>query len=169
MELLLQRAEKKQIDTIMDIYERCREELEQQGLLQWGDGYPSRDYFLREMEAGSLYVLLADGILAGCVTLNEWQSPEWEDISWKYGDEWVVHAYFLDPEYQGQGLGSAFLGECETLAASKGYKSIRLDAYGRNKGANVLYEKSGYEYRGSIRFTSRPEGHQEYHCYEKHL
>ncbi|MFP3361304.1 GNAT family N-acetyltransferase, partial [Planococcus sp. SIMBA_143] len=77
--------------------------------------------------------------MAGSATLNEWQSPEWSEIDWQLDDEWVIHALFLDPLQQGKGLGKTFMEKCEALAGEKGYRSIRLDAYYRNTGANTLY------------------------------
>lgn len=169
MNIQLRQATEEQIDTIMDVYIRCKHDLDEKGLLQWNDHYPSREYFEEELGDGNLYVLMVDDELAGSATLNEWQSPEWSDIPWKLGNEWVIHALFLDPLQQGNGLGTVFMKKCEELAGEKGYESIRLDAYSRNTGANALYEKIGYEYRGSVYFTSKPEGHQEYRCYEKEV
>ncbi|MCR8849000.1 GNAT family N-acetyltransferase [Rossellomorea sp. SC111] len=167
MKIQLRQATKEQIDTIMDVYIRCKHDLDGKGLLQWNDNYPSSAYFKEEMDNGNLYVLMVDGEVAGSATLNEWQSPEWSEIPWEHRNEWVIHALFLDPLQQGKGLGTTFMKKCEELAGEKGYESIRLDAYSRNTGANSLYEKLGYEYRGSVYFTSKPEGHQEYRCYEK--
>ncbi|WP_201714894.1 GNAT family N-acetyltransferase [Rossellomorea arthrocnemi] len=167
MKIQLIKATPDQLGTIMDIYIRCKNNLDEQGLLQWDDQYPSRAYFEDENNNGNLYVLMVDGEVAGSATLNEWQSPEWSEILWKHDDEWVIHALFLDPLQQGRGLGTTFMEKCEELAREKGYRSIRLDAYSRNTGANYLYEKMGYEYRGSVHFTSKPGGHQEYRCYEK--
>jgi GNAT superfamily N-acetyltransferase len=167
MNIQLKQAIREQLDTIMDVYVRCKTDLYEKGLLQWNDRYPSREYFEEGVDNGNLYVLMVDGEVAGSATLNEWQSPEWSEIPWKLGNEWVIHALFLDPLQQGKGLGTTFMKDCEELAKEKGYESIRLDAYSRNTGANSLYEKIGYEYRGSVYFTSKPEGHQEYRCYEK--
>ncbi|MCC5803679.1 GNAT family N-acetyltransferase [Rossellomorea vietnamensis] len=167
MNTQLIKATREQLDTIMDVYNRCKKDLDEKGLLQWNDEYPSREYFEEVMDNGNLYVFMVDEEVAGSATLNEWQSPEWSEIPWQLDDEWVIHALFLDPLQQGKGLGKTFMGKCEELAGEKGYRSIRLDAYYRNTGANTLYEKMGYEYRGSVYFTSKPEGHQEYRCYEK--
>ncbi|MCA1064131.1 GNAT family N-acetyltransferase [Rossellomorea sp. AcN35-11] len=169
MKIELIKATPDHLDTIMDIYIRCKNDLDEMGLLQWDETYPSRTYFKDEMKEGNLYVLMTDGKVSGSVTLNDWQAPEWFDIPWRLGNEWVIHALFLDPLQQGNGLGKVFMEKCEDLAREKGYGSIRLDAYSKNTGANYLYEKMGYEYRGSVHFTSKPEGHQEYRCYEKAL
>jgi GNAT superfamily N-acetyltransferase len=167
--LVLKRANHEQLDEITEVYLRSKKELDENGLLQWDDNYPSREYFEEQIGYGDLYCLYSDEELSGAVTLNTWQSPEWGEIPWEYDEELVVHALFLDPLKQGNGLGTRFLEKCEEFAVENGYRSIRLDAYARNEAANYLYEKLGYTYRGSVYFTSKPEGHQEYRCYEKSL
>ncbi|MCA1055981.1 GNAT family N-acetyltransferase [Rossellomorea aquimaris] len=167
--LQLGKAESEQLDEITAVYLRSKKDLDDNGLLQWDEKYPSRDYFRQQIQYGDLYCLISDGKILGSVTLNTWQSPEWGAIPWQYDEELVVHALFLDPLQQGKGLGTRFLEKCEEHASDSGYRSIRLDAYARNEAANSLYEKMGYMYRGSVHFTSKPEGHQEYRCYEKAL
>lgn len=167
--LELKKATIGQLDEITAVYLRSKKDLDENGLLQWDDHYPGREYFEEQIGYGDLYCLYSDGELSGAVTLNTWQAAEWSEIPWKYDEELVVHALFLDPMKQGKGLGTRFLEKCEEYAAENGYLSIRLDAYARNEGANYLYEKMGYVYRGSVYFTSKPEGHQEYRCYEKSL
>jgi GNAT superfamily N-acetyltransferase len=169
MTLELKKASIEQLDEITEVYLRSKKDLDDSGLLQWDDNYPGREYFEEQIEYGDLYCLYSNGGLSGAVTLNTWQSPEWEEIPWEYGGELAVHALFLDPAKQGRGLGSRFLEKCEEFAAGHGYRSIRLDAYARNEGANSLYEKMGYTYRGTVYFSSKPEGHQKYRCYEKAL
>jgi GNAT superfamily N-acetyltransferase len=167
--LELIKAKYDQLKEITAVYLRSKKDLDDKGLLQWDENYPNREYFEEQIGYGDLYCLYTDGVLSGAVTLNTWQSPEWGEIPWEYDEELVVHALFLDPSKQGNGLGTRFLQMCEEFAADHGYRSIRLDAYARNEGANHLYEKLGYTYRGSVYFTSKPEGHQEYRCYEKSL
>jgi GNAT superfamily N-acetyltransferase len=167
--LELKKASAEQLDEITEVYLRSKKDLDDKGLLQWDDNYPGREYFEEQIVYGDLYCLYSDDGLLGAVTLNTWQSPEWGDIPWEYNGELVVHALFLDPAKQGRGLGTRFLEKCEEFAAEHGYRSIRLDAYARNEGANSLYEKMGYAYRGSVHFLSKPEGHREYRCYEKSL
>lgn len=165
----LKRANHEQLNQITEVYLRSKKELDENGLLQWDDNYPGREYFEEQIGYGDLYCLYSDEQLSGAVTLNTWQSPEWGEIPWEYDEELVVHALFLDPLKQGNGLGTRFLEKCEEYAVENGYRSIRLDAYAHNEAANYLYEKLGYTYRGSVYFASKPEGHQEYRCYEKSL
>ncbi|CAN7557379.1 hypothetical protein [Rossellomorea sp. LjRoot5] len=53
MNIQLRQATKEQIDTIMDVYIRCKHDLDEKDLLQWNDQYPSRDYFEEEMDKGT--------------------------------------------------------------------------------------------------------------------
>ena len=60
-----------------------------------------------------------------------------------------------------------FRSYCELLAGRQGYDVIRLDAFSENPDALRFYERRGYKFRGRVRFVCKPEGHQEYICYEK--
>lgn len=41
MNIQLLKATPQQINTIMDVYIRCKKDLDEKGLLQWNDQYPS--------------------------------------------------------------------------------------------------------------------------------
>jgi RimJ/RimL family protein N-acetyltransferase len=157
------------LEEINDIYLQCRERLFENGILQWDDQYPNKDYFRGCIENGDLFVLMENRELIGHVVLNEWESEEWKIISWEESKPLVIHSLMINPLLQGKGIGTDFVKLCEEFAIVKGYKSIRLDAFSGNEKAIHLYHKLGYKKRGSVFFTSKPEGHQEYICFEKRL
>lgn len=51
---------------------------------------------------------------------------------------------YIYPEFQGQGVGKALLGELEGRARKEGRKNIWLGCYERNEAAKRVYEKGGY-------------------------
>ncbi|MHC0035380.1 GNAT family N-acetyltransferase [Pseudoneobacillus sp. C159] len=157
------------LDRINDLYLNCREHLLAHNILQWDENYPNKDYFEHCIENQDLFVLKDDATVLGHVVLNEWQSEEWENILWQGINPIVIHSLIISPKWQGKGTGTRFVGLCEEYAREKGYKSIRLDAFSGNPTAIRLYEKLGYQKRGSVFFSSKPEGHQEYICFEKEL
>ncbi|WP_078546870.1 GNAT family N-acetyltransferase [Litchfieldia alkalitelluris] len=119
--------------------------------------------------AGSIRVLMREDEIIGHVVLNEWESEEWNDISWLGINPIIIHSLMIDPLYQGKGIGKHFVRRCEEIASLKGYNSIRLDAFSGNVGAIQLYENLNYQKRGSVFFATKPKGHQEYICFEKLL
>ena len=52
----------------------------------------------------------------------------------------------------------------EEDAATKGYHTIRLDAFTQNPAAVALYERCGYRNAGTVRFRKGI-----FFCYEKKL
>lgn len=165
------RATPDQLDPVAALLQRTTATLNAQGILQWDERYPNRAFVEAAITDGNLYVLANEEVLLGSVVLDEWQSPEWEAIRWKAAASpvLVIHALAIDPNWQGQGYGSVFLGYCEAFARQNGYGSIRLDVFGGNPTARRLYERHGYEYCGQVQFAFKPAGHQGYSCYEKIL
>ncbi|MEH7075298.1 GNAT family N-acetyltransferase [Neobacillus drentensis] len=76
------------------------------------------------------------------------------------------HRLVVHPKFQGKGYGKQLLQFAEEFALQNGYSSIRLDVYRQNPGALTLYERSGFQERGTIRFPFRSVS---YKCFEKIL
>jgi GNAT superfamily N-acetyltransferase len=157
------------LDEVNEIYLKCRDQLIQNGIFQWDNQYPNKDYFKECIESKVLFVLMNDSEIIGHVVLNEWESGEWGIIPWKESKPIMIHSLMINPLFQGKGLGTVFVTRCEECAIEKGYNSIRLDAFSGNEKAIHLYNKLGYQKRGSVSFNSKPDGHQEYICFEKKL
>jgi GNAT superfamily N-acetyltransferase len=157
------------LEEVNEIYLRCREYLLENGILQWDEHYPNIVYFKECIENKVLFVLIENSEILGHVVLNEWESEEWDDISWKGNKPIVIHSLMIHPVFQGKGIGTEFVKQCEELARKQGHKSIRLDAFSGNEKALQLYSKLGYQKRGNVIFTFKPEGHQEYICFEKEI
>lgn len=153
------------------LMERVKDALTAEGIFQWDERYPNRDFIHEAINDGNLYVFLADGVMVGSVVLDEWQVPEWDKIHWQEAESsaLVIHALVIEPRLQGRGYGATLLRACEHLALENGYKSLRLDVFAGNPAAQGLYEKAGYHKCGLIQFQSKPAGYQDYACYEKIL
>jgi ribosomal protein S18 acetylase RimI-like enzyme len=50
----------------------------------------------------------------------------------------------VEKTFQGKGIGSLLLKECERWARSNGYTDIELNVYEFNRRAHGLYERHGY-------------------------
>ena len=81
----------------------------------------------------------------------------------------VIHAFAISPAMQGLSQGKYLLAFCEDVAKKRGCNSIRIDVFSENSASLKFWERSGYSFRGEIRFASKPAGHQRYFCYEKSL
>jgi GNAT superfamily N-acetyltransferase len=61
------------------------------------------------------------------------------------GDELVT--FFVDPQHQGRGIGSALLKAIETIARHHGRRELKVDA---SLTGTAFYERHGYERTGRI-------------------
>ena len=156
---------------LMSLYNRCIDDLNGRGIFQWNDKYPNDESVAACIDRREQYLLLDGDKIVGTVVLNETQAEEWGQVDWQLNGHrlCVIHGLVIDPDEQGRGYGKAVLGLCEEFARSKGFSAMRLDVFPENRAAVGLYEKSGYIKRGAVEFDYKPEGHREYHCYEKKL
>lgn len=52
--------------------------------------------------------------------------------------------FWIDPDYQGQGLGKALLAEVEKAIVRQGFRKASLETHARNREAVDFFEKHGY-------------------------
>jgi len=118
-----------------------------------------------DIERQHMVVVEVEGRVVGLMVMNEEQSPEYADVSWKYsGRVLVIHRLTIDPANQRRGLAMRLVEFAEEVAAAKKYGCIRLDAFTKYTAASTLYEKHGYKNAGKVRFRKG-----EFFCYEKEL
>ncbi|NJO70142.1 MAG: GNAT family N-acetyltransferase [Bacteroidetes bacterium] len=126
--------------------------------------YPSRQIFEDDINNGWLYGYYEGAELCGCIVLNNVQSPEYADITWKRPDAnpLVIHRMCVAPSWQGKGIAKQLLSFAESFASANNHSSIRLDAFIHNPLATRLYIRNDYEKRGQVRFRKG-----EFYCFEK--
>ena len=104
-----------------------REHLER--LIPWSEE-SSRQYLFDRFVPANLRIIEVNGVFAGCVALRQAEDCRW------------LEQFYLVPEFQGQGLGSAVLSalleECDADGAT-----VRLDVL-QQSPARRLYERHGF-------------------------
>jgi ribosomal protein S18 acetylase RimI-like enzyme len=141
--------------------------MREMGIDQWDDVYPSRETLLSDVRERTMYVAFTDTvILVGVVVLNEYQNPEYADVSWTFdaGRAAVVHRLMVAPSYQRRGIARDLMAFAEDRARELGHDAIRLDAFTNNAGALSLYHSLGYHDAGGVTFRKGP-----FRCFEKSL
>lgn len=138
----------------------------------WRKGlYPTLDYARAAFEQNTLFVGEEDGVLYGCVILNQLQPPEYAGVRWNFQADpesvMVIHTLCIRPGWAGKGKGRAFVKFCEEYAQTKGWQVIRLDTYEGNLPACRLYEGVGYSYAGEARFHFQDVIWETLKCFEK--
>jgi ribosomal-protein-alanine N-acetyltransferase len=92
----------------------------------------ARDAFARFTEDGWITITVVEksGVVAG------WAARE--DLDETISDFWI------DPDFEGQGLGSALLGAVEDELRAQGFSLARLQTHAMNGDALKFFEKKGY-------------------------
>lgn len=140
--------------------------MESQGIYQWNEYYPTPEIFTADIKSESLYVLVDNDHCLGIISINEEQSPEYQQLDWSVEAEkvLVIHRLAVHPNRQKQGIGRQLMDFAENYASAKGYPSIRLDAYSGNPRALKFYQYRGYKKVGQLFFPKRD---LPFYCYEK--
>jgi len=120
------------------------EDLHAHGIDQWSAVYPNRDHFGADLEKGGLYVLLADGILAGSVSILPENDPVYQTIPWKKTRSMVIHRMMVDPSRMGKGLGQALMAFAVAKCRESGVESIKVDTHPDNYRMKGLLQKFGF-------------------------
>jgi ribosomal protein S18 acetylase RimI-like enzyme len=151
------------LDNVIAIVREVTRHMNQQGISQWDEIYPDRTILQKDIENQHMHLIEEDGEVAGMITLNENQEPEYTNVLWIYPSRiLVVHRLAVATEHQGKGLASSLMDFAEAKALSKGYDAIRLDAFSLNPIALSLYEHRGYRKAGTVRFRKGL-----FFCFEK--
>jgi ribosomal-protein-alanine N-acetyltransferase len=56
----------------------------------------------------------------------------------------LISDFWIDPQYQGQGLGKALLEEIEAEVVRQGFEKTRIETHAQNNEAIGFFEKHGY-------------------------
>lgn len=154
------------IEDILHITRRCAQKMEQMGIYQWNEHYPSREAFHNDVKRNELYVLEIDGKVMGTVVVSTFMDEEYIPIQWltKNENNIYIHRLSIDPELQGKGYAQKLMDFGEDFARKNNMQSVRLDTFSQNKRNQHFYEQRGYKKLGDIFFPKQSS--HPFHCYE---
>ena len=157
-----------QVDEIFNLLQECGAHMRTQGIMQWNENYPLRINVEADIDNQSMFCMINENTVLGIVVIDENQSPEYAELSWKYLDEpiLVVHRFAVLPSAQKMGIGKGLMNFALDFALKNEYKSIRLDAYSGNQRTLNFYKNRGYNKVGEIYFPYRT---MHFDCFEKSL
>lgn len=161
-------ARKEESNKVFDIYLDAKQKLEESGIYQWNDYYPTLQLIENDIENRYLYVIEENNLLYGAVNISEIQEKAYAKINWEFtiGKVLVVHRLVISPHHRGVGLGRQLMDYVEQYALINDYASIRLDVYSKNELATLMYKKRGYLTRGTVSFPKRTF---PFYCMEKEI
>lgn len=155
MSTTIRKATPDDIDEIAMLYDALNDYLAvHENFPRWKKGiYPLREHAEEGLHSDNLYVAEVQGRIAGTAIFLQEQGEVYESVDWQIGYDVpviVIHILAVHPDFFRCGVGGALLSHAEHIGRSKGIKAIRLDTYEENTPAAQLYEKCGYQCRGTI-------------------
>lgn len=152
MEISYRMADINDLDEVFQLVEQAKQSLEQEGICQWDDIYPTKDNFRTDIMKQELHVGIADGKIAVVYTLNKVCHELYKTGKWQYTGEhfMALHRLCVSLEFRKQGIASRTLQHIEAEAAAQGIKAIRLDVFCKNPPALQLYTGHGYHGVGVV-------------------
>ena len=82
---------------------------------------------------GRIYLVYADGVLAGCVGMK-----------WSNAESAELKRLYVRPEFRGSGFGEQMVRQIMEDAREAGYQRLRLDTLPGLKSALKLYQRMGF-------------------------
>ena len=139
------RATQGEIADVVKIYDSVRNG----EFCVWSDSYPTAEDAAADEAAGCLYVLVKDGAVIGCASVE----PEAEDDDlpfWRVtdGDHREISRIAIAPEMQGRGYARVMVSALMKELESMGVSSVHLLAAKKNPPAYKTYRALGFEFLG---------------------
>ena len=166
MKLTFRPAVPEDIDALCALVRAATEHLDEQGIYQWDEAYPTRDILLADIAAGEMTVGVSDGEIAVLFVLNRTGEEDYANGSWQYPDEpWFVgHRLCVHPKFQNRGVGKRTMEQIEGEVLRRGGRVLRLDTFSKNPWTLRLYRGRGYETVGYVHWEKGT-----FHLMEKKL
>ena len=159
-------AEEKNLPEIKKLTEACAIAMEEKGIFQWNEHYPSLEKLQADILKKELFALLESNIIKGIVVLTDHMDEEYIPIEWltKSGNNLYIHRLATHPSVWSKGYGQKLMDFAEEFARQNDYDSVRLDTFSKNHRNQKFYESRGYRRLGDIFFPKQSE--YPFHCYE---
>ncbi|MEY8781615.1 GNAT family N-acetyltransferase [Allomuricauda sp. XS_ASV26] len=163
---MIRRAKISEITDILSITKACAVKMQQNGIFQWNEHYPSKQAFLKDIQRNELYVIEENHIILGTIVISTLMDDEYIPIQWltPNGNSSYIHRLSVHPDHQGKGLAQRLMDFAESHSKKNGFVSVRLDTFSQNKRNQRFYEQRGYQKLGDIFFPKQSE--HPFHCYE---
>lgn len=138
------------VSSIVCLIQAAIKKMDESGIHQWDELYPTAEDFSEDIKKGNLYVAVDNDKIAALYVISGESDEEYNYADWKYPNDtaYILHRFCISPEYQNKGLGKQILLKIENQIKKMGYKSVRLDVFTENPYAQKLYRHNGYEVRG---------------------
>ncbi|MDO5409959.1 MAG: GNAT family N-acetyltransferase [Lachnospiraceae bacterium] len=172
---MIRKAAEKDIRSIVKIYDAIlKNEEAGRSSIGWVRGiYPTEETAREALEEKALFVYEKDGRIVAVAKIDQEQTPEYAECSWKYkapdSKVMVLHTLAVDPAYARMGCGRKFVDFFEQYALENKCPYLRMDTNRTNTVAWEMYKKLGYREAGVIQCVFEAERAIHLVCFEKKL
>lgn len=159
-------AKVSEIPDILSITKACALQMQEKGIYQWNEHYPSKIAFENDIKRNELYILEIDNRIIGTIVISTFKDEEYQPIKWltAKNNSVYIHRLSVSPDYQGKGFAQKMMTFAESFAQKNNFESIRLDTFSQNTRNMKFYESRGYKKLDSIYFPKQSE--HPFFCYE---
>lgn len=164
---MIRLAKSSDLKEIKNLTEACAIALQERGIYQWNENYPSEEKLRADIEKKELYLLEKKNLILGIIVLTPEMDEEYLSIEWLTPNKnnLYVHRLATHPSIWGEGYGQELMDFAEKYAGEQGYVSVRLDTFSQNSRNQEFYVKRSYQRLGTIYFPFKSE--HPFYCYEK--
>lgn len=164
---MIRLAKSSDLKEIKNLTEACAIALQERGIYQWNENYPSEEKLRADIEKEELYLLMKKNLISGIIVLTPEMGEEYLPVEWLIPNEnnLYVHRLAIHPSVWGEGYGQELMDFAEKYAGEQEYVSVRLDTFSQNSRNQEFYAKRGYQRLGTIYFHFKSE--HPFYCYEK--
>lgn len=161
-----QKGRAEELDEIVSLFQAAIKTMEENGIPQWDEIYPSREDLQEDIRQGTLYTGRENGTIAVVFVLNTQCDEQYEQAEWRDKQEpyLVLHRFCVHPAFQNRGVGRLAAHQIEEQVKEQGIYSLRLDAFSENPFALKLYRSLGYRETGTAVFRKG-----KFYLFEKNL
>ena len=166
---MIRKATSADLGTIKKLTESCAIALQEKGIFQWNEHYPSRERLSRDITLEELFLIEEASEILGIIVLTPVIDKEYVPVAWLTpgGNNLYVHRLAVHPKVWGKSYGQKLMDFAEAFAVENNFQSVRLDTFSQNQRNQKFYESRGYKRLGNIYFPKQSD--QPFYCYEKVL
>lgn len=150
----LRKSVNEDINNIMQIIDKAKEALKEQGIDQWQNGYPNADVIRNDILNNDSYVFIKNNEIVATSAVSFDGEKTYDKIydgSWISNDEFaVIHRIAISNKYKGTGIASEIIKMIENICLDKNVHSIKVDTHEFNMPMQKLLKKNDFKYCGVI-------------------
>lgn len=143
--LEFRKATRGEIPLVVEIYDSVRNG----EFCVWSDSYPTVEDAVADEAAGCLYVLVKDGDVIGCASVEpvaeDDDLPFWRVVD---GSHREISRIAIAPRMQGRGYARVMVSALISELEATGVSSVHLLAAKKNPPAYKTYRALGFEFLG---------------------